>query len=243
MADQTTNPEVDELSIESDSPTSDVDHDSTEQRETEESQQVSDVKIDSKFITKTNQNNADIRRFLAHIARGNSPQELIESDPELAKRLSRSSEMADLFVTDESDEEDIELKIQRAVDAKIGASERERRTNDVLKSFKVGGKYLNDQDIKILKADPTFANSLEGQTERGISPELAVKSAFTNYAEAHGKTELLKRVVSSGSVLASSSVTAESSKEESYLNAADKDFLSRRKNRHPKLNRPTKRKS
>lgn len=220
---------TDETTDQEESIFSDVDPNSTE--ELEQAQAKSDVSMDSKFMTKTNQKLADMAKLSSLTLRGKKPQEIMELDPELAQRLSRHKEFEGVFVDDDY-EEDLETKIERKVQERLGATEMEKAKKEAFDLFRLGGKPLSSEDKRILKENPKFSKSFDALISGGVPPEEAMQTSFLSAF--HDKPAVLNKILRSESVLApalGSGISEPRFEEPNNLSQADLKFIQSRKNR------------
>ena len=111
-------------------------------------------------------------------------------------------------------------------------AERGRQKQEAMNSFRLDGKPLGSGDIKKLNENPKFTKSYDSLIEAGFTARDAFNSSF---ALVH--PNLKQKVVSSGSILATSAIDSSPSDEEQNLSPADRAFLKKRKDRDKKLGR------
>lgn len=180
----------DEETLEALSPVSD--QTSTEQSN-DESPATTDVSIDSKFMTKTNQKLADQSKLNSYLLRGFTPQDIKDQDPELAERLKRHKDFEDIFL-DEEDPEDQGTIIKKEVSSQLGQKDLDDQRHRAIQSLTVDGKLLSSGDIKLLKKNETFKKRYDALTSGGYDPyeaaNEAFEKAFPQHAERVGRTIL-----------------------------------------------------
>lgn len=224
MADETTTQEENILP--------DVDPTSTEQLESDLNAATEVDEVNSKFVTKTNQKIADMTKLTSYALRGIKPQQISEEDPDLARRLSRHKEFESLFASQEEESLSLEEQIKQGIKSEMQTAERGRQKQEAMNSFRLDGKPLGSGDIKKLNENPKFTKSYDSLIEAGFTARDAFNSSF---ALVH--PNLKQKVVSSGSILATSAIDSSPSDEEQNLSPADRAFLKKRKDRDKKLGR------
>jgi hypothetical protein len=161
----------------------------------EDKQAESEVKVDSKFMTKTNQKLADQSKLNSLILRGKSPQDIKEEYPELAERLKRNKDFSDLF-EDPEDPLDQEAKTERIVEEKIKEVTFDDAKRKAIASIVVDGKYLGSGDKKLLENNPEFKKRFDALVQGGFDPFEAAEDAFSKAYPKHA--EKVSRTVLSG---------------------------------------------
>ena len=224
MADETTTQEENILP--------DVDPTSMEQLESDLNAATEVDEVNSKFVTKTNQKIADMTKLTSYALRGIKPQQISEEDPDLARRLSRHKEFESLFASQEEESLSLEEQIKQGIKSEMQTAERGRQKQEAMNSFRLDGKPLGSGDIKKLNENPKFTKSYDSLIEAGFTARDAFNSSF---ALVH--PNLKQKVVSSGSILATSAIDSSPSDEEQNLSPADRAFLKKRKDRDKKLGR------
>lgn len=163
MADDTT------TEVESSILDTQVNNDSTEQRNEEADAGGEVTEMDSKFMTKTNQRMADSDKLNALLLRGLTSQEIQEQEPELVTRLKRNKAYADVF-----DEE-----VSEATEQSEAKDTFEHDKHLAITSLTVQGKRLGVADVKQLKDNKEFNKRYNALVKGGYEPHDAVNEAFS----------------------------------------------------------------
>lgn len=177
-----------------------------------------------KFAMKTNnkinelsQSLKDSNKLNAYLVRGMSTTDIIDQDPEFAKRLSRQEEYSELF-SNNSEAEEVQRLVQTEVASKLSEADSERQIKEAISELIVDGKRLSLSDRKRLRENPNFLKVLKGFTLSGYDPEEAAARAFK-------ETYPSKANMIETSFLSSSSETATSvQKKETYEDKMRKKF-------------------
>lgn len=126
-----------------------------------------------KFAMKTNnkinshsQALKDERRLNSFLLRGMKAKDIVNQDPEFAKRLSNTEEYSELF----SFNEDFEEENPRF--------DSEKLIKDAVSDLVIDGKRLSLKDRQLLKENKTFSRYLNGFVLAGDDPEVAAYKAF-----------------------------------------------------------------